>query len=250
MGWIGIECSVEAWELRRWADHVGRSGGARVADLLERCARLVAGETVGVAGADRMLEIESRAAAAVARMHAEASAKASAIVGRLMGEGANPVDVMKAAGMDGWRAGSAAGGKNGGVNARRRKYPRGHAAQGVTAERGEAALSVESTIARDRRYGESWAGWAGVEMRKDGFKMARVARGLDMDVTEAWRHVSGWAKHWRREALHGRAFPGPQAGWCEKLKEARDRAMNVGVKGRRPVNNGSGDFGQDRETET
>ena len=186
---------------------------------------------------------------AVERMRAEASSKAAAIVGRVMEDGVSIGAVMSAAGMDGWRDGASAGGKNGGVEARRRKYSRGQAVRGedgrpsTLAQKGVAPLSVESTVARDSRYATTWEAWAGTQLRQAGFKMRAVARGVGLDVTETWRHVSAFAKHWRRERLSGRSFPGPLPGWEDKLEEARRMAMNIGVKGARVKLTGSGDCG-------
>lgn len=255
MPWIGVRCDVEAWELKKWAAAARNMGGAAVGDLLERMAGVMSGNGAGVAGADRMLEIEARAAASMHRTHALACRKAAAVMKRAMGEGVSLPAMMSAAGMDGWRAGSAAGDKNGGVAARRRKYPRGQAACGpdggieAAAERGPGPASVRCTVERDARYGQTWEGWAGVELRKAGFKMSRIAKGLGLDVTETWRHVSGFTKHWRREGLAGRCFPGPREGWIARLEEATKVALNTGVKGARVVLNGSGDCGVRRDAE-
>lgn len=250
MPWIGVECSVEAWELRKWAAHVEGCGGKGVADLLERCARMVAGQTLGCNSADRLLEVEGRAADAARRMRADAGAKAAEILGRVGIDGVGMGAVMSAAGMDGWRAGSAAGGKNGGCARRERKWRGGAAVAagvGCVAERGKPPRTVVQTVARDARYGETWEGWAGCELVKRGFKMAHVAKGVGLSVSEAWRHVSGFTKHWRREGLAGRQFPGVPPEWEDRLSEAADRAMNVGVKGTRVVLNGTGDLGVRRE---
>jgi len=246
MAWIGIECGVEAHELCKWAGYVERAGGVRVAELLNRCARLIGGGACGVNGADRMLEIERRSAEAMERKRSEASEKAARIIGRVLGDGVDMASVMSAAGMDGWRAGSAADGKNGGISRRnRKKFGPGAAvvaggAVVAVAEKGLPALTSKDTLARDRRYALTWEAWAGVELRESGFKMSAVAKGVGLDVTEAWRHISAFGKHWRREGLAGRAFPGPAEGWQERLAEARDRAMNVGVRGTRVKLNGGG----------
>ena len=250
MAWIGIECGIDAWELRKWADYVRRAGGAGVAEFLERCGKLMGGETCGVNVADRMLEIERRAAEAMERKRTGAVAKATAMIGRTMGGGVDMADVMSAAGMYGWRGGSAAGAKNGGVARRnRKKFGPGAAvvAGGNTvavAEKGAPPVTAAQTIERDRRYALTWEAWAGTELRKSGFKMSAVARGIGMDdVSEAWRYVSAFEKHWRREGLRGRAFPGPAEGWAERLEEARARAMNAGMRGARVVLNGTRDCG-------
>ena len=254
MAWIGVTCEIEAWELRKWGAHLQSVGGVsagKVADLLERCAKLVGGETAGMHAEDRMLEVERRATQAVERMRADAAAKAGALIGHAMGKGADMPSIMKAVGLDGWRDGSAAGGKNGGVKARNKKrfgsggtaVPDKNGDMAVIAERGRPARAVLSTVSRDARYGETYEGWAGVEMRKAGFKMSRIAKALDMDPAEAWRHISGWSKHWRREALSGRAFPGVPADWPVRYREACDRALNKGVKGARVVLNGGGGIG-------
>lgn len=250
MAWIGIECGIEAWELRKWADYVRRAGGAGTAEFLERCGKLAGGETCGVNMADRMLEIERRAAEAMERTRAGAASRAAAIIGRLMGDGVSMADVMSAAGMDGWRAGSAAGGKNGGVARRnRKKFGPGSAVVAggkpvAVAEKGTPPVTAAQTVERDRRYALTWEAWAGTELRKSGFKMSAAARGIGLaDVAEAWRYVSAFEKHWRREGLRGRAFPGPAEGWAERLEEARLRAMNAGMRGARVVLNGTRDCG-------
>ena len=250
MAWIGVECgTVGAWELRKWSSHIRGCGGAAVADLLERMARVVEGAGVGAEGCDdRMREVEARAARAVEDVRAAAARKAAAIVGRVAADGVALGAVMSAAGMDGWRAGSAAGGRNGGMAKKRRRL----AGRGVRGADGEVVSSAEAgalpegianTVARDARYGGTWEGWAGVELRKEGLKMSHVARGIGLDIPEAWRHVSGWTRHWRREGLAGRQFGGPRPGWEERLEQARRAAMNIGGRGARVVLNGTGDIG-------
>ena len=252
MSWIGIECDISAGELEKWARQVKLEGGAAVADLLARAADLISGANLGLNGEDRMHQVELRALDAVERKRNAAAARATAIVGKMMGEGVDMDAIAKAAGLDGWRDGSAAPEKNGGVKARRKRiYGNGRAAAGAAegngvecvAETRRAALSAAETVARDRRYGESFEGWCGVELRKMGFKMVHVARGVDLTVTEAWRHISGWSKHWRREGLRGRAFPGPQAGWADRLEVAAARARGAGLRGAHVVTNGSKDCG-------
>lgn len=255
MAWIGVECgSVGAWELRKWAEHVRGCGGAGVAEVLDRMARVIEGGGVGSEMCDdRMREVEARAARAVEDVRAAASRKAAAIVGRVTADGAEMSAVMSAAGMDGWRAGSAAGGRNGGMAKKRRRLA-GRGVRGAdgeivaAAEAGALPESLANTVARDARYGGTWEGWAGVELRKAGLKMSHVARGIGLDIPEAWRHVSGWTRHWRREGLAGRSFGGPRPGWEERLEEARRLAMNVGGKGARVVLNGTGDVGARGET--
>ena len=250
MAWVGIEIgTVGAWEFRKWAEHVRGCGGVAVADVLERMARVAEGAGIGGSESDdRMREVEARAARAVEDVRAEAARKAAAIVGRVTADGVALGAVMSAAGMDGWRAGSAAGGRNGGIVKKRRRL----AGRGVRGADGAVVSSAEAgrplgpmlnTVARDARYGATWEGWAGVELRKSGVKMSHVARGIGLDVREAWRHVSGWTRHWRREGLAGRLFGGPRPGWEDRLEQARRLAMNIGVKGARVVLNGTGDTG-------
>lgn len=248
MPWIGILCEVDDWKLAKWAEEVRKSGGAEVAEFLTRAAKVMSGEKAGISGVDRMLEIESRAAKSLDMIHARASEKAAAVMSRAMVDGVSIPAMMSAAGMDGWRAGSATE-KNGGVLRRKRRYQHGQAVAGkdgqpvALAEPGEPPLTVASTVARDRRYGESWEGWAGVELVKAGFKMRHVAKGVCLEVSEAWRHVSGFTKHWRREGLAGRQFPGPKEGWILRLEAATQIALNTGVKGARVKLNGTGDLG-------
>lgn len=250
MPWIGVWCEVEEWELAKYADLCRRAGGDRVADLLVRCGKLMAGAGAGVHDLDRMREIEARAAAAVEQKRAAVNRAAAAIVGRLMADGATDGDdavakIMAAAGMDGWRGGAGAGTKNGGTARRRRAYGNGTAVNGAggtvaTAEKGKAALNPEETVGRDRRYGESFEGWAAAELRKMGFKMGHVARGIGLDKQSAWRYLSGFAKHWKREGLRGRQFPGPKTGWLERLEECKERALGAGLRGAHVVLNGGG----------
>ena len=105
---------------------------------------------------------------------------------------------------------------------------------------GAPALTPASTVGRDRRYGESFEGWAAAELRRLGFKMGHVARGVGLSKEEAWRHVSGWAKHWKREGIRGRPFPGPKPGWVERLAECKERAEGAGLRGAHVVLNGGG----------
>ena len=114
----------------------------------------------------------------------------------------------------------------------------------AVAEKGAPPVTAAQTIERDRRYALTWEAWAGAELRKSGFKMSAAARGIGLaDVAEAWRYVSAFEKHWRREGLRGRAFPGPAEGWASRLEEARLRAMNAGMRGARVVLNGTRDCG-------
>ena len=76
-------------------------------------------------------------------------------------------------------------------------------------EEGRALLSrggcagVVSTIKLDSYYGRSFEGWAGTELRKQGFKMKRVAFALGMDKSTCWRYVSGYSRYWKKEAIAG-----------------------------------------------
>ena len=249
MPWIGIQCEVEEWELRRWADHVRRSGCERVAELLDRCGRMVSGAASSDGAIERMREVEYAAAQTVERLRQDAANRAAAVLAKLLGDGVDISSVMSAAGMDGWRAGSAAGDKNGGHARRKRTYTHGRAAIGpdgqpmTIAEKGRAALSAVATAARDRRYGESFEGWCAGELLKMGFKMRHVARGVGLDVTECWRHVSGYTKHWRREGREGRPIPPPRDGWAARLTEAVAIAQGAGLRGASVVLNGTRDCG-------
>lgn len=234
MAWIGIECSVDAHDLEKWALHVRKAGagsvsGEGVADLLTRCAKLVSGAGItGIQATNRLREIEMRAAEAIERKRADAAASATAIVGRVMGDGVEYAKVMQAAGMRGYNGGNEAGGKNGGkakrmlsaraVNRGGRVVRSGYTG-GVVAtaekccgdgtEEGRALLSrggcagVVSTIKLDSYYGRSFEGWAGTELRKQGFKMKRVAFALGMDKSTCWRYVSGYSRYWKKQAIAG-----------------------------------------------
>ena len=250
MPWIGIQCKVEEWELLKYADLCRRSGGDGVADVLADMARLLNGASSGMYDLDRMREVEARAVESIERKRAAVAKAATAAVGRLMADGADggvALDkFMTAAGVDGWRGGLAAGDKNGGTARRKRTYVNGKAVRGVDggvtadAQRGTAALTPSGTLGRDRRYGESFEGWAAAELRRMGFKMGHVARGIGLSKEEAWRHLSGYCKHWKREGLRGRPFPGPKPGWPERLAECKERAEGAGLRGAHVVLNGGG----------
>ena len=108
-----------------------------------------------------------------------------------------------------------------------------------------AGDGVIRTLQADGWYGGSFEGWCGVELRKMGFKMSHVARALGMDVTSAWRHISGWTRYWKREgAVNGRQFPGPQDGWAARLEDAVMVARGGRNKQGAPVvTNGTRDCG-------
>ena len=235
MAWIGIECGVDAHDLEKWALHVRKAGAGSVsaegvADLLTRCAKLVSGVGItGIQATNRLREIEMRAAEAIERKRADAAIAATAIVGRVMGDGVEYAKVMQAAGMRGYNGGNEAGGKNGGkakrmlsarsINRGGRVVRSGGYTGGVVAtaekccgdgtEEGRALLSrggcagVVSTIKMDSYYGRSFEGWAGTELRKQGFKMKRVAFALGMDKSTCWRYVSGYSRYWKKEAIAG-----------------------------------------------
>lgn len=246
--WIGVECGVDSGELRRWATEARKARALGIAEFLERCAAVVAGCHMSAANADmRLREIEDRAVAAIEKRRSDANAMATRILARLRLDGIATQAVMAAAGMDGWCCGTA-GDKNGGVTRRRRISAQGRSTaddSGVVAsvEPRRAALSAAETIERDRRYGESFEAWCAVELVKMGFKMRHVARGIETDVRSAWCHVSGFNKHWRREAVRGRVFPGPKPGWQERLQNAIARAGGLGLRGKPVVLNGSRDMG-------
>lgn len=116
---------------------------------------------------------------------------------------------------------------------------------GITPVARGAGAGVIRTLQADGWYGGSFEGWCGVELRKMGFKMSHVARALGMDVTSAWRHISGWTRYWKREgAVNGRQFPGPQDGWPERLEDAVMVARGGRNKQGAPVvTNGTRDCG-------
>lgn len=250
MAWIGIECGCGAGELEVWAGQLRRmSSPPAVVDFLVRAARLVSGASAGNAGGDRMLEIESRAAAAIERRTADARLQAQRFLEAAARDGCGADAVFAAAGLDGWRAGAAAADKNGGVK-RRRRAGRGttvYAADGVvaTAERGKPALTPEETLGRDARYGASFEGWCATQLVKMGFKMRHVARGVGLDVTATWRCVSGYGKHWKRQALLGVLPPEPGDDWKRRLATAVAVAEGQGLRGRCVVRSGGRDCGVD-----
>ena len=257
MAWIGIECGVDAHDLEKWALHVRRAGagsasGEGVADLLTRCAKMVSGVGItGIQATNRLREIEMRAAEAIERKRADAAASATAIVGRVMGDGVEYAKVMHAAGMRGYNGGNEAGGKNGGkakrmLSARainrggrvvRNGYTGGVVATaekccGDGTEEGGALLSrggcagVVSTIKLDSYYGRSFEGWAGTELRKQGFKMKRVAFALGMDKSTCWRYVSGYSRYWKKQAIAGCGRPNvTDSDWLRRYDDAHALAV-------------------------
>lgn len=248
MAWIGIQCEADAAELLVWARQLRRmSAPDAVAGFLERAANLVSGAGAGLEGRDRMLEIETRAAAAIERRTADARLQAQRFLAAAVRDGCSADAVFAAAGLDGWRAGAAAGDKNGGIK-RRRRAGRGttvYAGDGsgavATAERGKPALTPAETIERDARYGAGFEGWCATQLVKMGFKMRHVARGVGLDVAATWRCVSGYSKHWRRQALAGVLPPEPGEDWKQRLVDAVAVAEGQGLRGKCVVRNGSRD---------
>lgn len=116
---------------------------------------------------------------------------------------------------------------------------------GITPVARGACDGVIRTLQADGWYGGSFEGWCGVELRKMGFKMSHVARALGMDVTSAWRHISGWTRYWKREGtINGCQFPGPKDGWPERLEDAVMVARGGRNKQGAPVvTNGTRDCG-------
>lgn len=253
--WIGIECGCEVWELERGAAACDAAGVPRcVGEMLRRAGRLLEGGA-GMArnGGERLLEIERRAAEAVERVRAERVMRAGQMIGRLMGEVAEEGGCgaagevvegmlrMAGIGTAGWRGGRASGGKNGGVAKRRRGRLGVRGGTGVVgadgsivalAGKAEGGQIAAATAEQWERYGRSFSGWCAVELKKMGFKMTHVARGLGTDVSEAWRCVSGWERYWKAMGGAGVVFGGPEEGWEERLEAAVGRATGVGVRGR------------------
>ena len=259
MPWIGIRCDADMGEMTRWAAYIRGAGSVGTADFLERAVKLLSGRGVGASEIERMREIEGRADAAVERKRAEAAAKANALVAKAMGKGLTVEQVMNAAGKTGWAKGYAGGDANAGVRRKRRAFAaKGAAAVGpdgepaAMAEKGKPPLTGAATVERDRKYGKTFEAWCAVELRKMGFKVRHVARGVGMTPTEAWRHMSGFERHWRRQALAGVQFPEPSAEWRERLEEAVRMARGEGLRGANVVLNGgegsvSGQFRKEEE---
>ncbi len=278
MAWIGIECGVEAHDLEKWARYVENAGGGSgsaegVADLLRRCAKLVSGVGItGVSETERLREIEMRAVDAIERKRADASNAATAIVGRVMGDGVEYAKVMCAAGMRGYVDGNAAGKKNGGKANRLRSARSvnrggrvvrdfksgGGGAVVATAERvcgdgteeGRKLLArggcagVVNTLKLDSFYGRSWEGWAGTELRKLGFKMKRVAFALGLDNSTCWRYISGYSRYWKKESIAGRVRPGvTDEDWLRRYEDAKLLALGGGGRGSRSGGGGGGVVG-------
>ena len=254
MAWIGIECAVPAPELALRARQLRGMGCAGVADFLDRAAKLVSGDVASAANADdRMREIEARVAADVARRTQNARLEAGRLMAAARLAGADAERMAAAMATDGWRGGSAAGDKNGGVANQRRRRTKG---RGVVAYRdGEAAATAEKggnaldeTLGRDARYGASYEGWAATELQKMGFKMRHVARGVGLDVPTAWRAVSGYSRHWKRRRLAGVSAPEVPQDWRDRLETAVAAASGQGLKGAAVVLNGTRDCGDDDES--
>lgn len=254
MAWIGIECDVEVAELRLRALQLRGMGCAGAADFLDRAARLLGGDMASAQNADdRLREIEARMASSIARRTQQARTQAEKLMAAACLAGADAERMASSLGIDGWRGGSAAAEKNGGVANRRRRsrgrgttvYRDGDAV--VTAEKG--ANVVDETVARDTRYGVSFEGWAATELQKMGFKMRHVARGIGLDVNSAWRALSGYSRHWKRQRLAGVAAPDIPDDWRERLSAAVAVAQGQGMKGAAVVLNGTRDCGCDDDDE-
>ena len=198
-----------------------------------------------------------RAVDAIERKRADASNAATAIVGRVMGDGVEYAKVMRAAGMRGYVDGNAAGKRNGGKANRLRSARSvnrggrvvrdfksgGSGAVVATAERvcgdgteeGRKLLSrggcagVVNTLKLDSFYGRSWEGWAGTELRKLGFKMKRVAFALGLDNSTCWRYLSGYSRYWKKESIAGRVRPGvTDEDWLRRYEDAKLLALGGG----------------------
>ena len=254
MAWIGIECAVPAQELALRARQLRGMGCCGVADFLDRAAKLVSGDVASAANADdRMREIEARVAADVRRRTQNARLEADRLIAAARLAGADAETIAARLGVDGWRGGSAAAEKNGGVANRRRRRAKGRG--GVAYRDGEAAATAEKggnaldeTLGRDARYGASYEGWAATELQKMGFKMRHVARGVGLDVPTAWRAVSGYSRHWKRRRLAGVAAPEVPQDWRDRLETAVAAASGQGLKGAAVVLNGTRDCGDDDES--
>lgn len=246
MAWIGIECGCGSGELERWGRQLARmSAPAAVVDFMARAAALVSGRGSAANADDRMREIEARMADDIARKTAAAVLQARKTVAAAMAAGADVDRIAAEYKLDGWRGGAAAGDRNGGVKRGRRKRRGGGDAayeNGVavaTAERGRPAVDTGETLLRDARYGDSFDGWCAAQLVKMGFKMRHVARGVGLDVASAWRCLSGYGKHWKRQQLLGRVMPEPPPEWKLRLEEAVAVAEGRGTKGRCVVMNGT-----------
>ena len=210
-----------------------------------------------------------RAVDAIERKRADASNAATAIVGRVMGDGVEYAKVMRAAGMRGYADGNAAGKRNGGKANRLRsarsvnrggRVVRDFKSGGggvvvATAERmcgdgteeGRKLLArggcagVVNTLKLDSFYGRSWEGWAGTELRKLGFKMKRVAFALGLDNSTCWRYLSGYSRYWKKESIAGRVRPGvTDEDWLRRYEDAKTLALGGGGGGRRSRSGGGG----------
>lgn len=250
MAWIGIECGVEAEELRLRARQLRGMGCCGVADFLDRAARLVGGDMASAMNADdRMREIEARMAESIAKRTQQARTQAEKLMAAACLAGSDAERMASSLGIDGWRGGSAAAEKNGGVaNRRRRSRGRGttvyrDGAAVATAEKGENV--VDETVARDMRYGVSFEGWCATELQKMGFKMRHVARGVGLDVAAAWRALSGYSRYWKRQRIAGVAAPDVPDEWRVRLADAVAVAQGQGMKGAVVVMNGTRDCGCD-----
>lgn len=285
MAWIGIECLIEPHELEKWGRHlitIGGGGvGSSVGEFLCKCGSVLSGAyAAGIGFDDRLLEIESRAAASIEQKRVSSIGAATRIVSEIIREDDLRVGVekvMSAAGVKDWTGGRAAGVANGGVaksrasgKRRRRKYESGGVVRSgadgsvvstveqrsesmdnmtnspssdVAPARGGCA-GVRNTLIADKSYALRFESWAGVELRKMGFKMSHVARALSLDTSTAWRHISGYSRYWKRQLAAGVSPPEVPAEWRERLKHCVVIATGQDMPGSAAVVlNGTGDLG-------
>ncbi len=98
-------------------------------------------------------------------------------------------------------------------------------------EGGKQATTSIETMKRDARYATMFESWCGVKLRSMGFKMKHCAEALGMDTSSLWRHISGYTRYWKAQALKGNAPDIPQE-WHVKFEKIRDDYF---VRRRRPI---------------
>ena len=116
------------------------------------------------------------------------------------------------------RGGGGKSGKSGGRQSGKRK---------TVVQRGHPATTVRQTQQRDARYAMTFEAWCGCKLRAAGFKMKHCANALGMDVSAMWRHVSGYTRHWKAQALNG-VLPDIPEEWNTRYAEVVDRICNGG----------------------
>ena len=262
-------CDLEKWG-RHLSKIAGGGIGGEVGAFLCKCGHVLSGAyAAGIGVESRLLEIESRAAANIEKKRVKSIGAATRIINEIITEDDLRVGVekvMMAAGVKDWTGGRAAGALNGGIGnsrasgkRRRRKYASGGVVRsgvdgsvvstverkgvdgtgGVDGDSGDKDVKpargggrgVRNTLVADRSYAMRFESWAGVELRKMGFKMSHVARALSLDTSSTWRHVSGYSRYWKRQLNAGVSPPEISESWRERLKHCISVASGQDMPG-------------------